>query len=148
MTVRIEIDEAAIESMKYDWASPVGEIIDAANAAVAAEATAFAPVSPVGSPHAPPGFLRSTVGAAANDHYDETGVILGLTGTHTNAHGGGYPFPLSFIFNTAGRTRNPGYYSRKNRRLTGRAPTYRKALNNFLQRAQYSALAGFTYTAD
>jgi hypothetical protein len=144
MADRVEINEAAIMEMARNWDSPVGTIIIAATEHVADYMQMTAPVSPVGSQYAPRGFLKSTIGAAEPTHYDDEGRIMGLAGTHTNRTGGGYPYPLSFIFNTSGRTSNPYMSRRTHKPIPGRRRTYRAATNAFIKEA-VNSLASFIY---
>lgn len=129
----VEISEEAVRALYSDPDGPVGQIIEAATERVGDYQQLTAPLSPAGSKYAPPGFLKSRTGAADQLHADPaTGFVLGLAGTHTNRHGGAYPYPLAFIANPAGSTRNRG----------GR--TRRPARNRFITEA-LNSLAGFVY---
>lgn len=118
--------------MSRDWSSPVGEIIRAATERVADYQRFAAPVSPVGSKFAPPGFTKSAITEAEPVHYGDDGRILGLAGSRTNKHGGAYPYPIAFFSNAAGSTWNRGHRSK------------RRADNRFLTEALQS-LASFVY---
>jgi hypothetical protein len=54
VTVRVEIDEAAVAEMALDWAGPIGQIIERLTTEVHENARAMAPVSDRGSKWAPP----------------------------------------------------------------------------------------------
>lgn len=137
MDVQVEISEAAVLAMYCDTDpyGPIGRIIQAATERVGDYQQLTAPVSPVGSKYAPPGFLRSATGAAQELHTDPaTGFVIGYAGTRTNRHGGGFPYPLAFISNPAGRTRNRG------------GKSWRAAVNRYIQRA-LNSLESFVYGA-
>ncbi len=126
----VSIDQRAIDAMFSDWDSDVGRAIRAATDVVADAAVAMAPVSPVGSKYAPPGYLKEHTRQAVTLHHGDDGHVLGLVGA--------VRYPFSFISNAKGYTDNP----RAGRRR-GRA-SRRRAEDNYLGRA-LDALAGFTW---
>jgi hypothetical protein len=124
--VRIVVDPAAVRELMRDWSGPVGQAVDAVTQEVADTARFLAPVSPVGSPLAPPGYLRANTRVSAEHHYTDDGsAVLGLAGAPN--------YPFAFIANDAGITRNPRAGKRR-----GRA-SVRRATDDFLAAALEAA---------
>lgn len=129
-SVRVEIDEAALQAMIRDWGSPVGEAIREATSIVEDTARITAPVSPVGSKYAPTGFLKAGVHEALDLHHDTDGTILGLVGAPR--------YPMNFLRNP---TSNKGYTWNRGRKTT------RPGNNRFLDDS-LNSLAGFVRYID
>lgn len=130
-TVRVVMDEAAIHAMASDWTSPVGQYIERLTEEVFGAAKVTAPVSPRGSKYAPPGYLRGRVNIAHQHQPD--GVLLGMVGVPIKGGRGGNRYPLMFICNLRGSTRNANQYGHYG---------YRVAQNYFLLRALQSIRVG------
>jgi hypothetical protein len=124
-TVRVDMDETAIEAMFTDWSSPVGLYIERLTQEVETVARDTAPVSARGSKYAPPGYLKSRVFAARQHAAD--GTLMGMVGVPL-AKGSRYPLP--FVSNPSGKTWNRG------RR------TARRADNKFLIAALDAVMRG------
>lgn len=118
MVNRIEISESAVHDLVTSWDSPVGAYIAQVTSEVAEAARTMAPASPRGSKYAPPGYLKTRIAAVTDKHADD-GAVRGLVGVPLHL---GSRYPLPFIDNPSGRTRN-------------RNGTFRRADNAFLLRA-------------
>lgn len=123
--VRVDIDQAAVDAMFADWGSGVGQYISRVTEEVQAAARARAPVSSRGSKYAPPGYLRSRVNVAHQHAPD--GSVMGMVGVPLSK---GSRYPLPFVANPAGKTRNRGHR------------TARAAADYFLARALASVVRG------
>jgi hypothetical protein len=120
--ITVTVDPAAVRDLFRDWNGPVGQAVDEVTREVAEIARELAPVSPVGSRFAPPGYLRANTRTSAEHHYDETtGEVLGLVGAPV--------YPFAFISNDKGFTHNP-----RSGKRAGRA-SVRKATDDYLDRA-------------
>lgn len=117
----VHIDPAAVREIFHDWNGPVGEAVEQVTREVVDIARALAPVSPVGSKFAPPGFLKAGTRTSAEHHYDDQGQVLGLVGAPQ--------YPFNFIASHAGITANP-----RSGRRRGRA-SVRRATDDYLARA-------------
>jgi hypothetical protein len=126
----VEINDAWLTEQMVDWASPIGRYIAELGEQLHATARSLAPVSKTGSRYAPPGFLKSRVTAVESHSAD--GSILFLVGVPKDARGSRYPLP--FISNAAGRTRNANKWGRYG---------YRKADSLFLTTALETATSLF-----
>lgn len=142
------VNEEAILQMGMDWTSPVGEIIRAATEHVVNAQTGMAPVSPIGSRYAPPGYLRSRIHAANPDHFDDEGRIMGLAGVAVNRSGGAWPYPLRFISMPSGRISNPYINRKTGRPLSNKPRTYRASANYFIRNALLSLEGWLFHTGD
>jgi hypothetical protein len=119
--IRVDVDQRAVDELFRDWNGPVGDAVQQVVDEVVGLARSMAPVSPVGSRFAPPGFLRDFTRESAEHHYDEDGHVLGLVGAPQ--------YPFNFIASHSGVTANPRSGKRR-----GRA-SYRSADDDYLARA-------------
>jgi hypothetical protein len=101
----VVIDPAAVEAMFADWTSCVGEYVAQITDAVEATAKSLAPVSRRGSRWAPPGTLKSQVHSVYSHGAD--GSVQGLVGVSRSSTKG---YPLNFVWNATGKTRNANQY--------------------------------------
>lgn len=119
--IRVDIDPRAVEELFSDWNGPVGQAVEQVTQIVEDIARLEAPVSPVGSKFAPPGFLKTFTRESEEHHFDDQGHVLGLVGAPR--------YPFNFIASHAGFTHNP-----RSGRRPGRG-SVRRADDNYLQRA-------------
>jgi hypothetical protein len=131
---RVVIDEAAIAALISDWDNGVGRFVAERVAEIEAVAKAVAPVSARGSEYAATGYLRSRISTAYQ--HDASGRILGLVGVPLS---GGSRYPLDFVVNERGVTRNAN-------KAGGHVHHYgtRPAVNAFLIRALNSIVPAST----
>lgn len=130
--VRVDIDQGAVDAMFRDWSNDIGRYIADLTARTEVVARIAAPVSPRGSKYAPPGYLKTRI-AAAHKHNPD-GTILGLVGVPLRS---GSRYPLPFVSNPSGRTRNAN-------RVRGvvRHYGYRPAAAKFLSEALATVMSG------
>jgi hypothetical protein len=120
--IRVDIDPRAVDELFRDWHGPVGQAVQQVVDEVVGLARSMAPVSPVGSRYAPPGYLRDFTRESAEHHYDpDTGNVLGLVGAPQ--------YPFNFIASHSGFTANP-----RSGKHPGRG-SRRKATDDYLARA-------------
>jgi hypothetical protein len=131
-SVRVEIDEAAVAELTRDWTSPVGLYIERLTEEIEGAAKAMAPVSRKGSRYAPPGYLRGRIRTA--HQFQPDGTIFGMVGIPLNQ---GSRYPLPFVSNPKGTTRNANKVNGQVRHYGSRA-----AANKFLLRALESVAGG------
>jgi hypothetical protein len=99
--VRIQIDDAAVAEMFSDWQSDIGRYIAGLTDAAEVEAKSLAPVSSRGSKYAPPGTLKRQIHSVYSHAPD--GSVMGLVGISRSSTKG---YPLNFVWNATGKTRN------------------------------------------
>lgn len=130
--IRVNIDQAAIDAMFRSWSNDIGRYIADLTERTETLARIAAPVSPRGSTYAPPGYLKTRIAAAHK--FNPDGSILGLVGVPLRS---GSRYPLPFVVNASGRTRNAN-------RLKGvtRHYGYRTAAAKFLSDALATAMSG------
>jgi hypothetical protein len=120
--IRVDVDQRAVAELFRDWNGPVGEAVQQVTEIVEDTARFLAPVSPVGSKFAPPGFLKTWTRQSIEHHYDpQTGEIRGLVGAPQ--------YPFNFIASHSGFTANP-----RSGKHPGRG-SRRKATDDYLARA-------------
>ena len=97
----VSIDDAAVAEMFSDWDSDIGKYITELTDKAEGVAKGLAPVSSRGSKYAPPGTLKRQIHSVYSHGPD--GSVLGLVGISRSATKG---YPLNFVWNAAGKTRN------------------------------------------
>jgi hypothetical protein len=132
MAIRVDMNQSAIDAMVSDWSSPVGLYIERLATEVQQVAKDMAPVSPRGSKYAPPGYLRSRVHLAHQHRPD--GTVFGMVGVPLSK---GSRYPLPFVDNPRGATRNANKAGGRTRRYG-----YRRAADRFLLDALNSVMGG------